>query len=137
MPGCPQGRAESRMGGRESDWSTEITRTGCGRAFAFTTDTRTRTDLHKCVPQSFIFIYSNRECNVSIWTLWDPPGFAGRTSLCPDPVDWSDHCSCGGGLLHSCSGPPARSGSFGVSGRAPRAGPTPARSNACGSPTYA
>lgn len=96
-----------------------------------------RIDLHKYIPQRFMFIYSSGECNIGIQNLWGPLGFAGRTCLCPDPVDWSGLCSCGEGLLHSCPGPPARSGSFCVSGRALKAGPTPARSSACGSPTYA
>lgn len=138
MPDCPQGRTESRIGWSESDWSIEITRAGLRESVWFhNRHKEVRIDLHKCIPQRFMFIYSSGECNIGIWNLWGPQGFAGRTCLCPDPVDWSGLCSCGEGFLHSCPGPPARSGSFCVSGRALKAGPTPARSSACGSPTYA
>lgn len=76
MPGCPQGRTESKMGWSKSDWSIGITRTGgCGRVFGFTTDMRriekTCTSV-KCIPQRFICIYSSGEWNISIWNFMGP-----------------------------------------------------------------
>lgn len=88
MPGCPQGRTSSRMRWSESDWSIEITHTGLWASVWFhSRHEEVGLDLHKCIPQGLAFISSSGECNISIWNLRDPQGFAGQTSLCPDAVD--------------------------------------------------
>lgn len=65
------------MGWSESDWSIEITRMALWEnVWPHSRQEEVRLDLHKCILQGFIFISSTGECNISIWNLWDPQGFA-------------------------------------------------------------